>query len=246
LSPAPAPITLSPMVWSSPDNQWGGSPPPCSDVAACRGTILAGAVATGATRCNSWSRPNPKQTDVGRHGNGRTVMCQPLPIKKNRGGCWQRYNPHPTGGRQQASDGLSRNGTKPGDDGYGKGAVVLHGATWADRRIAQACQAIPRGLFGVRDLTRVSGARAGNLGDRPEPARAVDNSVRVNRGFGTSPRLKVTPRVTDCIANHVLYARRTAPSGRDTPAQSDRRTWEGLGTHHTRQLGRAETGSGHE
>lgn len=234
------------MVWSSPDNQWGGSPPPCSDVAACRGTILAGAVAIGSYQVQALVSTQSKQTDVGRHGNGRTVMCQPLPIKKNRGGCWQRCNPHPTGGRQQASDGLSRNGTRPGDDGDAKGAVVLRGATWADRRIAQACQAIPRGLFGVRDLTRVSGIRAGNLGDLPEPARAVDNSVRVNRGFGTSIRLKVTPRVTDCTANHASVARRTAPSGRDTPAQSDRRTWEGLSTHHTGQPGRAETGSGHE
>ncbi len=217
------------MVWSSPDNLWGGSPPPCSDVAACWGIILAGAVAMGAARCKSWFRPNPVWRDVGRHGHGRTAMCQTLPIEKRGGGCRRRCNLLPTGGRQQASDGLSGNGMRSGDDGHRTGAVVLPGATWADRRIAQACHAVPRGSFGVRDLFReVSGERAGNLGDTPGPARAVDNSVRVNRDFGTSARLKVTRKGTDCRASHVCVARRTAPSGRDTPARSDRRTWEGL------------------
>lgn len=183
----------------------------------------------GAARCKSWFRPNPVWRDVGRHGHGRTAMCQTLPIEKRGGGCRRRCNLLPTGGRQQASDGLSGNGMRSGDDGHRTGAVVLPGATWADRRIAQACHAVPRGSFGVRDLLReVSGGRAGNPGDTPGPARAVDNSVRVNRDFGTSARLKVTRKGTDCRASHVCVARRTALSGRDTPARSDRRTWEGL------------------
>ena len=58
--------------------------PTQTDVAACWRN-LAGAAATGAEGCNSLLLPN-LQKNVGRHGNGSTVMCQTLSLLNSGGG----------------------------------------------------------------------------------------------------------------------------------------------------------------
>lgn len=169
-----------------------------TDVAACWGN-LAGAAATGAEGCNSPPLPNPSvmlgDTDTGHEATRAT-----LPFWKDEGGGWERSNLSPTGGRQHDREVMSSNGVMLGDDRHAKGAVVLRGATWADRRIAQASQGNQNGCCGVLDL-RVLDASDQNLDDSSGPSRDVDN---VCQGKGAVrniwlPKGRVLP--ADCTAS---------------------------------------------
>ena len=143
-----------------------------TDVAACWGN-LAGAAATGAEGCNSLLLPNPSVM-LGDTETGDVVTHLTLPFWKNEGGSSEGLNLSPTGGRQRGSEVTSSNGRTQGDGLGLKGVVVLHGATWADRRIAQASHGNQDGCCGVVDL-RVFGASGQNLGDSSGPSRDVNN-----------------------------------------------------------------------
>lgn len=94
---------------------------------------------------------------------------------------------------------MSSNGTTTGDGRRGKGAVVLVGATWRDRRIAQACNACQYGGCGVLRF-RASGASAQNLADRSGPSRDVDNAHEGYSGFRNIYLGKTGNG--DCTASH--------------------------------------------
>jgi hypothetical protein len=98
--------------------------------------------------------------DVGRHGHGThgdmynpvNSECRgvttPAPVGGSEGS-----NAGPTGGRQHDCEVMSCDELTQGDDlggpfARGVGAVVLRGATSADRRIAQACKAAHKGRMG--------------------------------------------------------------------------------------------------
>lgn len=138
-----------------------------TDVAACWGN-LAGAAATGAPGCNSRVLPNPEMM-LGDTDTGHAVTRATLPFWNDGRGRWERCNLFPTGGRQHAGDSMSSNGATSGDDRRAKGAAVLPGATWRDRRIAQASNAQKN--FGCG----VEGASGQNWMDTFRPSRDVDN-----------------------------------------------------------------------
>lgn len=101
-------------------------------------------------------------------------MRQTLPFWKDAGGGWERSNLAPTRGRQCVSDDVSGMGVTAGDDRRACGVVVLRGATWADRRIAQACKGRKDCGCGVRSLW-AAGVSGQNLRDTVGPPRGVDS-----------------------------------------------------------------------
>ena len=147
-----------------------------TDVAMCWEN-LAGMAASGATGCNSQFLPNPHLGALGDTETGHAVMRTTLPFWKVGVGRWERCNISPTGGRQHVGNGMSSNGWTQGDDLSLKGVVVLRGATWADRRIAQACNAEKNFRCGVVGFAQgqVKGVSGQNLRDTVGPPRGVDN-----------------------------------------------------------------------
>lgn len=111
---------------------------------------------------------------LGDTDTGHAVTRATLPFWNDGRGRWERCNLFPTGGRQHAGDSMSSNGATSGDGRRAKGAAVLPGATWRDRRIAQASHGIQNGCCGVLDL-RVLGTSDQNLGDSSGPSRDVGN-----------------------------------------------------------------------
>lgn len=123
-----------------------------TDIAACVGN-LAGAAVTGALGCNSLTLSSPKKM-FGDTDTGHMATCTALPFLKRRGGCWERYNLLPTGGRQCNGNIASGNELTQGDDlggasERGLGAVALEGASSQGRRIAQASNGNQYGCCGV-------------------------------------------------------------------------------------------------
>lgn len=171
-----------------------------TDVAACRKN-LAGAAATGAGGCNSLLLPNPykRLKMLGDTDTGRVVTRATRPQRNDGMGRWERCNFPPAGGRQHAGNSMSSNSVMSGDDRHAKGAVVLHGATWADRRIAQASHVREYRGFRVFNL-RVEDERGQNLSDSSGPSRDVDNrdegKPRVRNICGAKGGIS-----TDCTAN---------------------------------------------
>lgn len=191
------------MVLSSQTNQGHGSPPVLTDVAACWGN-LAGAAATGASGCKSYFLPNPLG-NVGRHGHGNAVMRETLLFRKLWEGCWERYNFHPTGGRQHVRDGMRDNGVTLGDDQRAKGVLALRSASSVGRRIAQASNGCKNWGCGVFDLTYglVIGASGQNRVDTFGPSRDVKHTRQ------GKPRVRNIcaakgGSATDCRANVVV------------------------------------------
>ena len=218
------------MVLSSQTTRFVTRHHKSTDVAACWGN-LAGAAATGASGCKSRFLPNPLRVMLGDTDTGHGATRATLPFWKYRGGCWERYNLLPTGGRQHVGNGMSSNGVMLGDDQHAKGAVALGGASSQGRRIAQASNAgkdFRCGVFRLRSED-VSGQ---NLGDSSGPSRDV-NSV----GEG-KPRVRnicgAKGLRTDCTANrpHLLVGLHLRASG-----QKSWLTWEAAGyTSDTRFL----------
>lgn len=138
---------------------------------------------------------------------GGVVTHLTLPFWKDEVGRWERCNISPTGGRQHVGDGMSSNGTTTGDGRRGKGAVVLVGATWRDRRIAQASNGNQKGCCGVVGFAQgqVKGVSGQNLRDTVGPSRDVDSvsegKPRVRNVCGAKGGFS-----TDCTANrsHML------------------------------------------
>lgn len=200
-----------------------------TDVAACWGN-LAGAAATGAEGCNSLLLPNPSVM-LGDTETGDVVTHLTLPFWKYGVGCWERCNISPTGGRQHVGDGMRLNGVTLGDDQRAKGQFVLQGATWADRRIAQASKGRKHCGYGVFRLRSV-GASGQDWMDTFRPSRDVDS---VGEG---KPRVRnicgAKGLRTDCTANrpHLLVGLHLRESG-----QKSWLTWEAAGyTSDTRFL----------
>ena len=218
------------MVLSSQTTRFVTRHHKSTDVAACWGN-LAGAAATGASGCKSRFLPNPLRVMLGDTDTGHGATRATLPFWKYRGGCWERYNLLPTGGRQHVGNGMSSNGVMLGDDQHAKGAVALGGASSQGRRIAQASNAgkdFRCGVFRLRSED-VSGQ---NLGDSSGPSRDV-NSV----GEG-KPRVRnicgAKGLRTDCTANrsHMLVGLHLRAIG-----QRIWLTWEAAGyTSNTRFL----------
>lgn len=207
------------MVLSLPDNLEGDSPSSSPDVAACRGKswLVRLQRGLGGVIPPFYAIPSG---DVGRHGNGNTVTCEPLSNWKDGEGGWERSNSSPTGGRQHVGDGMSSNGVTQGDDLGAKGAVALGRASGRGRRIAQACNADQYGSCGVSDRGWISGVGAGSR----EVTRGwtrVQHSGRVGKPTAWNIWSAKGLR-TDCTAKHAhCSAGRTTRKGRKV-----RRTWE--------------------
>ena len=162
---------------------------------------------------------------------GDVVTHLTLPFWKYGVGCWERCNISPTGGRQHVGDGMRLNGVTLGDDQRAKGQFVLQGATWADRRIAQASKGRKHCGYGVFRLRSV-GASGQDWMDTFRPSRDVDS---VGEG---KPRVRnicgAKGLRTDCTANrpHLLVGLHLRESG-----QKSWLTWEAAGyTSDTRFL----------
>lgn len=197
-----------------------------TDVAACRGN-LAGAAATGAGGCNPLLLPN-LSSDVGRHGHGPRSNTRNPAISESWDGALGTVQLPPCWWASACWNSMSSNSVMSGDVRHAKGAVVLHGATWADRRIAQASHVREYRGFRVFNL-RVEGARGQDLSDSSEPSRDVDNrdegKPRVRNICGAKGGIS-----TDCTANRpwMLIGRHLHFGGRKLWL-----TWEAPGNSST-------------
>lgn len=186
--------------------------------------------------CNwGWTvklRPSTKSRlgVLGDTDTGDVVTHLTLPFRKLEGGSSEGLNLSPTGGRQHVGDGMSSNERTQGDDLGLTGAVVLHGATWADRRIAQASKGRKNCGYGVVGSAqgRVMGVSGQNSRDIVRPSRDVDS---VSEG---KPRVRnicgAKGLRTDCTANrsHMLVGLHLREIG-----QREWITWEAPGVHQT-------------
>lgn len=226
------------MVLSSLDNRDHTAPVWLPDAAACRGKswlarLLLGAMGGGTPFLPCQSHHGCWATRERDRGLRTTPASQ-----KRMLGRWERCNCSPTGGRQHAGDSMSGGGADPGEYRTFLDAVVPRGATCADRRIAQACKAPLSGGYGEPDL-RVSGRSAGNMGDTPWPARAVD-SGRVGKpgAWNICPAKGLSE--ADRMAKFAPM--RGVPDHLET-GRFDWRTWEPLQSLTTSRIG-VERGSG--
>lgn len=229
------------MVLSLPDNLENGSPPFSPDVAACRRKCWL------VRRQQGLGGANPSfylilTRDVGRHGHGTTATWHSLLIWKHMGGRWERCNLIPTGGRQRCGDTPSGMETTTGDDRRVYGAVVLRGATSADRRIAQASHAAQTGLCGVLRLrARTAGAegclvtgRWTRVQDMTRVGKPGFRNIYPAKGF---TKADCTARCGSCSAGH-----RTWQQGRRVGERG-----KVCRTSHLLHFGRGgQTGSGDE
>lgn len=162
--------------------------------------------------CSTQSSRGPLGLDVGRHGNG-CAGKHPANSEHAAGGS-EGSNVAPTGGRQHGREVMSSNGRTQGDDLRLKGAAVLHGATWADRRIAQASNATHEGRLGC--LPSGIASRTGSLWDTTGRRRGsvVGHTACGLEGVSEHLPLEAGGNAGSLRAKHAAVRGRTRREGR--------------------------------